>query len=78
MRTSFVIGGIAALGALVLYTSLAAQNQPAAPTRGEWRTYGGDLASTRYSPLDQIGPANFNRLEVAWRFKTENLGPKPE
>ena len=78
MRTSFVIGGIAALGALVLYTSLAAQNQPSAPPRGEWRTYGSDLASTRYSPLEQIGPANFNRLEVAWRFKTDNLGPKPE
>ena len=37
---------------------------------GEWRTYGGDLGSTRYSPLDQINAANFNKLEVAWRFKT--------
>ena len=44
----------------------------------EWRTYGGDLASTRYSPLDQITPANFNKLEVAWRFKTDALGPRPE
>ena len=45
---------------------------------GEWRTYGGDLKSTRYSPLAQITPDNFNKLEVAWRFKTENLGPRPE
>src|SRR3979490_2944245 len=44
----------------------------------EWRTYGGDLASTRYSPLDQITPANFSKLEVAWRFKTDALGPRPE
>ena len=44
----------------------------------EWRTYGGDLASTRYSPLDQITPANFSKLEVAWRFKTDPLGPRPE
>jgi quinoprotein glucose dehydrogenase len=44
----------------------------------EWRTYGGDLASTRYSPLDQITPANFNKLELAWRFKTDALGPRPE
>ena len=44
----------------------------------EWRTYGGDLASTRYSPLAQITPANFNKLEVAWRFKTDALGPRPE
>ena len=45
---------------------------------GEWRTYGGDLGSTRYSPLDQIKPDNFNQLEVAWRFKTDSLGPRPE
>jgi glucose dehydrogenase len=44
----------------------------------EWRTYGGDLASTRYSPLAQITPANFNKLEVAWHFKTDPLGPRPE
>jgi quinoprotein glucose dehydrogenase len=47
-------------------------------SNGEWRTYGGTLASTRYSPLDQIGAGNFNNLEVAWRFKTDALGPRPE
>jgi len=46
--------------------------------RGEWPTYGGDLGHTRYAPLDQITAANFNNLEVAWRFKTDNLGPRPE
>src|SRR3984893_9727651 len=45
---------------------------------GEWRTYGGDLASTRYAALDQINRDNFNRLEVAWRFKTDAFGPRPE
>ncbi len=45
---------------------------------GEWRTWGGDLASTRYAPLDQINAGNFNKLEVAWRFKTENLGKIPD
>ena len=44
----------------------------------EWRTYGGDLASTRYSPLDQIEGSNFHELEIAWQFKTDNLGPRPE
>jgi len=47
-------------------------------TGGEWRTYGGDLWSTRYKPFDQITKENFNTLEVAWRFKTDNLGPRPE
>ena len=32
-------------------------------------------ASTRYAPLDQINADNFNKLEVAWRFKTDALGP---
>ena len=35
---------------------------------GEWRSYGGDIANTRYSPLDQINAENFGDLEVAWRF----------
>ena len=45
---------------------------------GEWRTYGADLGNTHYSPLDQIDASNFNKLQVAWRFKTDNLGPRPE
>ncbi len=45
---------------------------------GEWRTYGGDLGSTRYAPFDQINADNFSKLEVAWRFKTDSLGPRPE
>ena len=52
-------------------------SQPAGPSR-EWRTYGADLASTRYSPLDQINAQNFEKLEVAWRFKTDGLGPRSE
>jgi quinoprotein glucose dehydrogenase len=44
----------------------------------EWRTYGADLANTRYAPLDQIDKSNFETLQVAWRFKTDNLGPRPE
>jgi quinoprotein glucose dehydrogenase len=45
---------------------------------GEWRTYGGDLGNTHYSPLSQIDAGNFSKLRVAWRFKTDNLGPRPE
>ena len=45
---------------------------------GEWTTYGGDLGSTRYSPLDQINAGNFNKLDIAWRFRTDALGPHPE
>jgi quinoprotein glucose dehydrogenase len=45
---------------------------------GEWPTYGGDLGNSRYSALDQINATNFNKLEVAWKFKTDNLGPRAE
>jgi quinoprotein glucose dehydrogenase len=45
---------------------------------GEWRAWAGDLGSTRYSPLNQINAANFNTLEIAWRFKTDMLGPRPD
>ena len=48
---------------------------PAADT--DWPIYGGNLANWRYAPLDQINAANFNKLEVAWRFKTDNLGTAP-
>jgi len=44
----------------------------------EWRTYGGDLASTHYSPLDTINHDNFNDLEIAWEFDTSNFGISPE
>ena len=46
--------------------------------KGEWPTYGADLANTRYSPLDQINATNFSKLQLAWSFKTDHLGPRPE
>ena len=46
--------------------------------KGEWPYYTGDVKGTRYSPLDQIDASNFNELELAWRFKTDNLGSRPE
>ena len=45
---------------------------------GEWPSYTGDIRGSRYSPLDQINAQNFNDLEVAWRFKTDSLGTRPE
>lgn len=45
---------------------------------GEWRSYGGDIANTRYSGLDEISSENFGDLEVAWRVNTANFGPNPE
>jgi quinoprotein glucose dehydrogenase len=62
---------LAASPAIPLMAQTGAEN-------GEWPTYGADLGNTRYSPLDQINGSNFNKLEIAWRFKTDSLGPHPE
>jgi quinoprotein glucose dehydrogenase len=62
----------------IVFAFLLTLNAQTGAKNGEWRTYGGDLGNTHYSPLDQINALNFNKLEVAWRFKTENLGPRPE
>lgn len=48
------------------------------PAKGDWTTYGADLASTRYSPLDQINKDNFGKLHIAWRLNTNNLGSNPD
>ncbi len=57
--------------------SIATLNQSQAQDQ-EWRTYGGDLASTRYSPLETINGENFSELELAWEFDTSSFGPGPE
>jgi len=74
-RNLRVIAIVSVIGGLV-WANARVSGQAKKP--GEWPTYGGDLASTRYSPLDQITKENFNKLEVAWRFKTDALGPRPE
>ena len=61
---------------LILAAAIVAQTPP--PRTVDWRSYAGDLKNHHYSPLDQINATNFNDLEVAWRFKTDVLGPRPE
>jgi quinoprotein glucose dehydrogenase len=68
---------IVSLAGVLASTVIGAAGQFGA-AHGEWRTYGGDLGSTRYSPLEQVNAGNFDKLEVAWRFKTDHLGPQPE
>ncbi len=46
--------------------------------KGDWPMYFADPSGSRYSPQDQINASNFNKLEVAWQFKTDQLGAHPE
>ena len=58
------------MATLAALTAVPALAQQGAPANGEWPTYGGDLASSKYSPLDQIDASNFGDLEIAWRWQS--------
>ncbi len=66
MRQYIAFGG--ALAVLGLLAAPAAAQHGA--TNGEWRSYGADIGSTKYSPLDQITEENFEDLEIAWRWRS--------
>jgi quinoprotein glucose dehydrogenase len=61
---------------MALIACMSSGHPAAAQT--EWPTYGGNLASHRYSPVDQINAENFADLEIAWRLRTDFLGPRPD
>src|SRR6476619_3321440 len=69
---------VALSGAIGLVLIAAAAQAQVKPKDGEWWSYTADTAGTRYRPLDQINASNFSKLEVAWRFKTDNIGNRPE
>ncbi len=58
--------------AFLLFSSLILL--PALHAQSEWPAYGGDLANTRYSPLDQINIQNVTKLTQAWAFDTRAQG----
>jgi glucose dehydrogenase len=70
-----------ALGAALLAGALLAPSggQLAAQERGtpfgEWRYWGADLWSTRFSPVGEVHAGNFEDLEVAWIWRGDNFGP---
>jgi len=63
-------GRCAALTMLTIGLWSSAVQAQYGATEGEWRSYGGDVGSTKYSPLDQIDRDNFGDLEIAWRWVT--------
>src|SRR3954464_3272512 len=80
-RKAWTIVPVAVFAAALFWIAprVHTQNAPPPSTKnGEWPAYTADLRGSKYSPLDQINASNFNHLEVAWRFKTDNLGTRPE
>src|SRR5712671_971832 len=79
--TRRVLQSLLAVVSLVLFIGLELAGQPAgmpSTKNGDWTHYTADMRGTKYSPLDQVNATNFNKMEVAWRFKTDNLGTRPE
>ncbi|HEX7417103.1 MAG TPA: pyrroloquinoline quinone-dependent dehydrogenase, partial [Steroidobacteraceae bacterium] len=44
------------------------------PAISDWGFWGGDTFGQRYSPLKQIDRSNVQRLDVAWTYRTGELG----
>ena len=57
---------------LIGCTRPATPPDPHAPV-AEWKAYGNDAGSSRYSPLDQITTANVDGLKVAWSYRTGDV-----
>lgn len=76
--TLVVLSTIIVAGVSAAVTRSTDSTQPSTLVRGnapgEWRYWGGDAWSTRYSPLDQINAANFESLEQAWRWPAGAFG----
>src|SRR5262249_19826224 len=73
---AFVVGA----AAVASWTSGVVGQSTAMPGNktGDWTHYTADVRGAKYMPLDQVNATNFNSLEVAWGFKTDNLGTRPE
>ena len=77
------VGIVAAAGALVaagvtVRVKQSSARQGDALVRGnkpgEWRYWGADAYSTRYSDASQINASNFDSLQVAWRWEGGKYG----
>src|SRR6201985_1959688 len=67
-----------AIAPFILAGIAQAQGYTPSTAKGDWPMYFSDPTGSRYSPSDQINGSNFGKLELAWHFKTDSLGAKPE
>jgi quinoprotein glucose dehydrogenase len=68
--TSIVHAAVGEETVLHVGTAVHAQAGKVEDTAAEWSIYGGDKASSKYSPLAQINDGNFSRLTTAWTWKS--------
>ena len=61
--------GAKGFGRVIGLLAATASALVAAMPPGDWQSYGRDVEGSRYSPLDQITPANVGTLGQAWAFE---------
>jgi quinoprotein glucose dehydrogenase len=76
MRNSRVLIRLLTTGFIALLASRAGAQHGA--LNGDWRFYGGDAGTTKYSSLDQINATNVKDLKIVWEWKAQNFGKRPD
>jgi quinoprotein glucose dehydrogenase len=61
-----------------LFFTLSVAHGQQGARNGEWRYYGGDAGTTKYSALDQIDAGNVKELKIVWEWKAQNFGRRPD
>jgi quinoprotein glucose dehydrogenase len=74
LRPLRLLSGVLAISVLAIIPIVAQQGTKG----GDWKAYGGDEGSTRYSPIDLINRDNIKDLRVAWVWKSDSLLPNPQ
>ena len=74
-RREFMEAALVTSGALLGRQLIPGATSPAAAQNAEavameWLSYGGDKASSKYSPINRVDGDNFSRLQVAWTWRS--------
>ena len=76
MRNAWIF--LATVTILIVVPAGAQRSSQNGTSNGEWRFYGGDAGTTKYSPLDQINASNVKDLKIVWQWKAQNFGKRPD
>src|ERR1044072_4193712 len=72
--TSRRIRAAAMLGLAMFAAAAAPPGRQSDDDESQWGSYGGDPGGNRHSPLAQINRQNVGQLEIAWTYRTGELG----
>jgi quinoprotein glucose dehydrogenase len=77
LATMIICGAMSALaGTVALFAAETPTEKPprSSDTIDTWSSYGGDKGGTRFAAIEQVTPRNVRNLEIAWTYRTGELG----